>query len=173
MGADPFNEAAVARIYEIKGRTSGKPILVLVSSLDQIDSVAEEFPPTAAALAQTFWPGPLTLVLRARPELPHLLTAGTGTIGVRFPRHDLARRLINDLHHPLTASSANLSGTENPTTARQVEEQLGNHVDLILDGGPTPGGKVSTLIDLTVSPPRFLREGAIGREEILKCLNGI
>ncbi|MFQ5672363.1 MAG: L-threonylcarbamoyladenylate synthase [Nitrospinales bacterium] len=166
LGADPGNERAVKKIFRIKRRPAHKPLLILVASRKQAAAVVEEIPPDAETLMQALWPGPLTLLLRARPVLPQSLTAGSGKIGVRLPASPFARQLIEHLGHPLTAPSANISGAENIRTATEVRQALGSTLDLIVDGGPTPGGKASTILDTTLSPPELLREGQITREHI-------
>ena len=166
LGANPSNAQAVENIFKVKNRSVDKPILILVSSRKQVESVAEGIDLETYNLMNALWPGPLTLVLKAKSHLPRALTAGTGTIGVRLPDHLFTHRLIEATQHPLTAPSANLSGQNNPTTAREVEQALGNRIPLIIDSGPTPGGKASTVLDLHQSPPRLLRRGQVSLEQI-------
>ncbi|HEV8474195.1 MAG TPA: L-threonylcarbamoyladenylate synthase [Methylomirabilota bacterium] len=161
LGAAALDPMAVARLLEAKGRPEGKPLLVLVDSLAMVGVVAEEIPPVARELMSRHWPGPLTLVLRARPCVPDAVTAGTGTIGVRLSADPLACRLVTALGQPVTAPSANVSGQPPPTTAAAVLAQLDGRIELVLDGGSTPGGPASTVLDATVQPPRVLREGAV------------
>ena len=170
LGANPFNESAIARIFEIKERAGDKPLLVLISSLNQLEAVASSISSDAGKLMDHFWPGRLTLLLHAKNDLPDSLTASTGKIGVRLPANKTTRALIEETGTPLTAPSANISGGKNPQTAKEVEETLGDKVDLIIDGGHTPGGKVSTLLDTTVSPPAILRQGAVSTQEIESVL---
>ncbi len=170
LGADPSDEEALSRIFLAKGRPEGKPLLVLVTSTRQARTLAETLPPVADKLIPAFWPGPLTLVFKARESLPERLTAGTGTIGLRQPGNDFTLRLLQALGRPLTATSANPSGQPSPVTAEQAATLLGDGVDLIVDAGPTPGGRESTLLDVTVSPPRLLREGAVSRKRIEDAL---
>lgn len=166
LGANPLDEKAVEKIFTIKQRSPGKPILTLVASMGQLHTLAAKITPDAEKLIETLWPGPLTLLFRARPHLPPNLTAGSGKIGVRLPANDLTLKLIEIAGHPLTAPSANFSGTKNLKTAEEVQKSLGETVDLIVDGGPTPGRKESSILDTTVSPPELLREGEITKEEI-------
>ena len=178
LGANPFNERAVANIFKSKNRSPHNPILVLIGSLKQLDQLACDISPDAKKLIQHLWPvqrdakprlegsGPLTLLFKALPHLPRNLTAGTGKIGVRLPDHDFSRRLIAYIDHPLTASSANLSNHPNARTAEEVNASLGTSIDLIINGGQTAGGKESTVLDTTVSPPKLIREGAISKEQI-------
>jgi len=161
LGADATNPAAVARIFEAKGRPPDKPLLVLVDSVEMVATVAREVSPAARRLMARYWPGPLTLVLRARPELPAALTAGSGTVGVRLSGHPVARALVRAARVPVTAPSANPHGGPSPCTADEVVAGLGRRVDLVLDGGPTPGGPASTVLDLTRVPPAVLRAGAV------------
>jgi L-threonylcarbamoyladenylate synthase len=160
LGAHALDDAAVARAFRAKGRPADKPLLVLVDSLAMVDRVAGEVPRPARRLMDRYWPGPLTLVLRAHPDLPEALTAGTGTIGVRLSSHPVARGLVAALGGPVTAPSANPHGAPSPRTADEVIAGLATRVDLVLDGGPTPGGPASTLLDLTRTPPVVLRAGA-------------
>lgn len=160
LGAAALDRRAVRRIFELKGRPETKPLLVLVDSIGMAGTVAE-VGARARALAARHWPGALTLVLRARPHVPAEVTAGTGTIGVRVSPHPVAQGLVRALGGPVTAPSANPSGLEPPTTAAGVLAHFEGAVELVLDGGPTPGGDPSTVLDLTVEPPRVLRQGAV------------
>jgi L-threonylcarbamoyladenylate synthase len=145
----------------VKDRSASKPLLVLVDSVDMVATIAADIPEAARALMQRHWPGPLTLVLRARPHVPEGVTAGTGTVGIRFSSHAVARALVTALGAPVTAPSANREGGSPPTTAAEVVACLGDAVDLVIDGGATPGGAPSTVLDVTSDPPRVLREGAV------------
>ncbi len=161
LGANALDPAAVARVFQAKGRPADKPLLVLVDSLAMALEVVRELPARARGLIARHWPGPLTLVLPARPGLPPALTAGTGTIGVRIPGHPVARALVSAAALPITAPSANLYTAPSPRTAAEVLAALGERVDLVLDGGGTPGGPASTVLDLTGDSPRLLRPGAV------------
>lgn len=160
LGAAALDRRAVRRIFELKGRPETKPLLVLVDSIGMAGTVAE-VGDRARALAARYWPGALTLVLRARPHVPEEVTAGTGTIGVRVSPHPVAQGLVRALGGPVTAPSANPSGLDPPTTAAGVLVRFAGAVEMVLDGGPTPGGEPSTVLDLTVEPPRVLRQGVI------------
>jgi L-threonylcarbamoyladenylate synthase len=166
LGATVFNREAIARIFKIKQRAKDKPLLTLVASAYQANTLAREIIPTAEILIDKLWPGPLTILFSARSELPPKLTAGSGKIGVRQPASETVRKLLSGIGFPITATSANISGAENITTAEEVEKFLGDRIDLIVDGGPTPGGKESTVLDVTLSPPLLVREGAVSRVEI-------
>lgn len=170
LGVDPFNPDALSNIFRIKQRPTDKPLLVLIHSKDQVKQLAEQVTPLAQALMINFWPGPLTLLLKAAPNLPKELTAGTGKIGIRLPAHLFTLQLLEALGHPLTAPSANISGTGELRTAWEVESTLGDKLDLIIDDGQTPGGKVSTILDTTTNPPTLIREGALSRSDLESIL---
>lgn len=160
LGAAALDRGAVRRIFELKGRPETKPLLVLVDSLVMAQRVGD-FGPKACALAARHWPGALTLVVPARAGVPEEVTAGTGTIGVRVSVHAVARGLVGALGAPVTAPSANASGGAPATTASDVLAYFEDRIDLVLDGGPTPGGEPSTVLDTTVEPPRVVRQGAV------------
>jgi len=171
LGADPENDKALSRIFKAKGRPEGKPLLVLVASPAQVPGLTEPpLPEAARKLMQALWPGPLTLVMRARKTLPERLTAGLGTLGIRQPGSAFALRLLALLGRPLTATSANPSGGKNAISAHEACRLPGDAVDLVLDGGDAPGGLESTVLDVTVSPPVILREGAVPRPRIEEAL---
>lgn len=161
LGADATARVPVERVFQVKGRPASKPLLVLVDSLAMVERVAAEIPAGVRDLMARHWPGPLTLVLRALPDLPAALTAGTGTVGVRMPAHAVARGLVTAARCPVTGPSANPSGGEPAVTAAQASGYFDGAVDLILDGGPTAGGTGSTVADCTVWPPRLLRQGPV------------
>ena len=160
LGVAALDAAAVRRLFALKGRPESRPILVLVDDPERVDALAE-VSGAARALMTRHWPGALTLVLPARAGVPVELTAGTGTIGVRQPAHAVARALVTALDAPVTAPSANLTGAPPPTTAREVMRAFEDRIDLVLDAGATAGGLPSTVLDVTVHPPRVLREGAV------------
>ncbi len=166
LGADPGNPAAVKRLFEIKKRESDQPVLLLIADPGEVGQWAQEIPPRAADLMERFWPGPLTLVFKARTDVPAELTAGTGTIGLRIPGNELTRSLLRYLGHGLTGTSANISGRPSPVTAEEAAASLGAAVDLVLNGGRTAGEKPSTVVAVDTGLPRVLREGAIPSEEI-------
>ncbi len=170
LGADPFNPEALSKIFRIKQRPPDKPLLLLIHSPDQLKDLAREVTDNARTLMDRFWPGPLTLIYKATPGLPDALTAGTNTIGMRLPDHQFTRRLLEELDQPLTAPSANISGAGELRTAQEVEQVLGAELDLIVDGGPAPGGKVSTVLDTTTNPPTLIREGAVSRSDLESVL---
>jgi len=166
LGANALDEAAVARIFEAKGRPTTSPVIVHVSSVEMVRSVVAEWPENAERLAQHFWPGPLTLVLRKQSVVPALVTAGLETVGVRVPAHPVALALIEAAQCPVAAPSANRFSQISPTTAQHVREGLGDVVDYILDGGPCSVGIESTVLSLADSSPVLLRPGGVSRPQL-------
>ena len=171
LAADAFNADAVARVYEVKGRPANNPLPVQVASEDDIVGVAVDIPEVAWELIRRFMPGPLTIVLRASPDLPGMVTAGTGTVGVRIPDHPVARQLLRACSTPIVAPSANPSGESPPTTADEVLAYLDGRVEYILDAGATELKIASTVVDMTCAPPRILRHGTISDEDLAPFLN--
>lgn len=169
LGVDPFNEQALARLFKVKNRPSVKPVLVLVADRGQVALLAREISGAALRLMDRFWPGPLTLVLPARSELSPFLTGGTGTVGVRLSPHPAALSLLQAFAAPLTATSANRSGQDPAVTAGEVQTAFGSEVDLILDGGKTPGKKGSTLVGVSGSQVTCIREGCISFARVMQA----
>ncbi|HEX7541089.1 MAG TPA: L-threonylcarbamoyladenylate synthase [Anaerolineales bacterium] len=165
VGALAFDGAAVERIYAAKDRPVEKAIPVLIGDADDLAKVSAEVPEVALKLAARFWPGPLTLVVPKHPKLPEAVSAAA-TVGVRIPDHPVARALLR-LAGPMAVTSANLSGQPSPSTAREVFAQLGGRIALILDGGKTPGGVPSTVVDCVGAEAKVLRAGPIPKSEIL------
>ena len=170
VGALVWDAVAVHRLYLAKLRPADKAIPVLLADPADLPLVARDLPPDAARLAAAFWPGPLTLVVPKAQRVPAEVTAGSDTLAVRVPDHDLARALIRAAGAPLAATSANLSGQPSPVTAGDVAAQLAGRIAIILDGGPCPGGVPSTIVDLTAPEPRLLRAGPISLDEIMALL---
>lgn len=166
VGAHAFQPEAVERIYVAKIRPRDKAIPILLARADDLALVAEGITETAWLLAETFWPGGLTLVLPKKANVPDVISAGGPTVAVRVPDHPVPLALMAALGAPLAATSANLSGRPSPVTAQEVEAELEGRIELILDGGRCPGGVPSTVLDLTTDPPSVLRAGAIAEEEI-------
>ena len=166
VGVSAYNEEALKKVFVIKGRDFTKPLPLLIEGEAMLKEVVSEIPATAFPLMQEFWPGGLTLIFRASPRIPALVTARTGTIAVRNPSHALARTLVRSARCPLTATSANLSGHKSCASADEVEESIGNAVDLIIDGGHTEGLLPSTIVDLTSTPPAITREGIISYKRL-------
>jgi L-threonylcarbamoyladenylate synthase len=165
LGADARSPAAVDRLVAVRGRDPGKPILVLVRDAAMAEALAAAFPPLARVLATRFWPGPLTLVVAARGDLPAPLTAGTGTIGVRVPGHAVAAALVAGVGGPITAPSANPPGREPPRRLDEARRYFGAAVDAYVDGGELPGG-ASTVVAVDGDGVRILREGLVLRAAI-------
>jgi L-threonylcarbamoyladenylate synthase len=169
LGADPFSEKAVRRIFELKGRPETKPILLLVNSIAMARTIAS-LSDTALTLAKRFWPGPLTMILPALDVVPKFVTAATGTVGVRWANAAFAGRVLDAWNHPITATSANRSGMPSSITVGEVLEQFDNSIDVIIDGGELPARGGSTLLDMTGTRPRILREGPIAEAELGEIL---
>ena len=167
LAANALNPEAVARIYELKGRPAFNPIIVHVCSIEMARSCVREWPAVARKLADAFWPGPLTLVLPRSEEIPDIVTARGRTVGVRWPRHPLMQEVIRLCGFPLAAPSANRSTEISPTSAEHVRKSFGNLIPLIVDGGQSQVGIESTVLDLSVRPPRILRPGMIHAESII------
>lgn len=166
LGVNAADEEAIRSIFKLKSRSVGQPLLLLISSVKDLENYVEEIPAVAGDLMEHFWPGGLTIVFRARQNLSPLLTASTGKIGIRLSSHPVATALAESLEKPVTGTSANISGQPSCSTAYEVFNALGTRVDLILDGGKTEGGAGSTILDITVDPPRILREGMISKESL-------
>ena len=161
LGAAGLDAAAARRVFAAKGRPASMPLLLLVDSRAMAASVTSAIPAPASELMERHWPGALTLVLPASPSVPVEVTAGTGTVGVRVSAHPVAQALVRALGGPVTAPSANPTGAAPPVTADEVLAHFDGVVELILDGGATAGGAPSTVLDVTVEPPRVLRQGAV------------
>jgi L-threonylcarbamoyladenylate synthase len=161
LGADARNEAAIDKIFGIKGRDFKNPVLVVIGDRGHLDAFAAHIPEKARKLMDRFWPGPLTIVLPAAPSVSPKLTAGSGKIGIRLTSHPVAMAISKRLGGPVTATSANLSGAPECSSAAEVISQLEGKISGVIDGGQTPGGKGSTIVDATVSPVKVLREGVI------------
>jgi len=163
--------AAVRRVFEIKGRNDGKPMPLFVSDLAMAREFGE-FNETASRLAERFWPGALTVVVRRRADFESDALAGGDTVALRAPDHAIALAVIAGTGEPVTGTSANLSGGADPISADEVRRQIGDKLDLILDAGPAEGGVASTIVDVTEQEPVILREGALSRAEIFGALGG-
>jgi len=173
LAVNPFQEEALNRLFALKDRALEKPVLVLVDGPEMLHQIVREVPGPARRLMDKFWPGPLTLIFPSQPQLPRLLTGGTGTIGVRQPRQALTCRLITALGQPITGTSANRTGRPPHLRAVEVAWEFGDGVDLILEAGACPGGLPSTIVDVTSSPPRLVRGGAISPAELTKIMPDI
>jgi L-threonylcarbamoyladenylate synthase len=170
LGADPFNRIALQKIYALKGRAEGKPLLVIISDAGVAERLVESQAKLFDAFAGRHWPGPITLVGRARDGLPEELTAGTGTIGVRLPDDELLRDFVRAMGGALTATSANPAGQAAARTAQEVAGYFPKGLDLIVDSGPAPGGLPSTVLDVSGPSARLIRAGAVMKEELRETL---
>jgi L-threonylcarbamoyladenylate synthase len=173
LGANALNPAAVRAIFAAKGRPPGNPLIVHVADERMCDRVVAVWSGPARSLAARFWPGPLTLVLPRAPAVPPEVTGGGPTVGVRVPGHPVALALIREAGVPLAAPSANQSSQVSPTRAEHVRAGLDGRIDLILDGGPTPNGIESTVVDLTSDPPVVLRPGPISRSALEQVIGPV
>jgi L-threonylcarbamoyladenylate synthase len=173
LGASAVSETAVEKIYDLKQRDRGKPLSVVISDFAMAERYSESLPPLAAKLAGKFWPGPLTLVLRAKPVFPGRMLGSGGTLALRVPPVPWLLELVHALGHPLTATSANLSGEVEISDPANIIPLFRGKLDLIIDGGRTPGGLTSTIVDLTSYPPRILRPGAVPSVLLQDFLGGV
>jgi len=166
LGADAYNPLAVARIFEVKRRPYFDPLIVHIAYPAHLKKLVKKIPSSAKKLTEKLWPGPLTVVLLKEENIPDIVTAGLPSIAVRMPDHPMALSLIKESKCPIAAPSANPFGYLSPTTAEHVQDQLGDQVDLILDGGPCPVGVESTIVSFSENKPRLLRPGGVSLEEI-------
>lgn len=168
LAADPFNLRAVERVYEIKSRSRHKPLSLMIESVDQAEELGQELPSAFYLLARRFWPGPLTIIVKAHPRLPLKVTANSGNVALRVPAATIPLAVIKAAGLPITATSANLSGASECTTAEAVKEQLEDRIPLIVDGGTSPREVASTIVDLSLGDGkwRIIRQGAIPQEQI-------
>ncbi len=168
LAADPFNLRAVDRVYDIKSRSRHKPLSLLIDSIEQAEDMAKPLPDEFYALARKYWPGPLTIIVRAASRLPLKVTANTGNVALRIPNAKIPLAVVQAAAIPITATSANLSGASECTTAAAVRDQLQGRIPIIVDGGTSPRDVASTIVDLTDEDARWqvMREGAIPAHEI-------
>ena len=167
LAADPFNLRAVEKIYDVKSRSRHKPLSLLIESVDQAEDLTRPLPEEFYKLARKYWPGPLTIIVRAASRLPLKVTANTGNVALRVPACKIPVAVVRAAGVPLTATSANVSGAAECTTADGVRQQLGEFIPVIVDGGPSPRSVASTIVDLTDAAGfRVQREGAIPAQEI-------
>ncbi|MBI4300533.1 MAG: threonylcarbamoyl-AMP synthase [Chloroflexi bacterium] len=169
LGSD---DRAVARLYQVKQRPLDKAIPLFLARTDDLPQVAADISPAAWRLARRFWPGPLTMVLKKAPSVSSLVTAGGETVAVRVPDHPVALALVEGVGGPLAVTSANISGAGSVATAEEVAGQLGGHVELVIDVGPVPMGKESTIVDVSGERAVLLREGALSWQEVLEVCEG-
>ncbi|MCO4819261.1 MAG: threonylcarbamoyl-AMP synthase [Bacteroidetes bacterium] len=173
LAANALHPTAVLSIYKAKNRPSFDPLIVHVNSVDWVKKLTLDIPKKAQELMDSFWPGPLTLILPKSAMVPDIVTSGLGFVGVRMPRHPLTKELLSNLDFPLAAPSANPFSYVSPTTAQHVEDQLGNKVDYIIDGGPCVVGLESTIVSFETDIPKILRFGGIDQEAIEKVIGSV
>ncbi len=173
LGGDALNRESSRKIYAAKGRPSDNPLIIHISRFEDIYPIVTEVPEAAKKLAQSFWPGPLTMILPKSERVPYETTGGLDTVAVRMPSHPVARKLIAYGGGYVAAPSANTSGKPSPTVARYVQEDMAGRIDVIIDGGEVGIGLESTIIDLTVNPPQILRPGYITREMLQQVLDKV
>lgn len=166
LAVDLKNESAIKRLFRVKSRPEDRPILVLIPGVEALVHYVKSIPCLARRLIQDFWPGGLTLVFEAAPHVSTLLTAETGKIGIRYSSNQVASALAQAAGAGISGTSANISGGPACNSAGEVQEAFGDSVDVILDGGETPGREGSTVLDVTVSPPEILREGMVSRDQL-------
>ena len=173
LGGNGLSGASSAKIYAAKGRPSDNPLILHIAGMEELPALVSDIPDAAKRLAETFWPGPMTLIFRKSSLVPPETTGGLDTVAVRMPSHPAAQRFIRTAGVPIAAPSANLSGRPSPTTAKHVREDLDGRIDMILDGGPADIGLESTIIDVTEETPVILRPGYIGREALETLLGKV
>jgi L-threonylcarbamoyladenylate synthase len=166
LGANALDTSAIERVHMVKGRHHGKPLSVLVPSLEVAAGLATGLSDEVRSLMQAFWPGALTLVVKASPKIPSILRGSSGTVGLRMPAGAVARALLTAFAGPIIGTSANKSGGADPADAKTVQKAVGGQIDVILDGGRVALGVPSTVIDCTIQPPHVLREGAVPRSQL-------
>lgn len=170
VGADPWNVQALERIQIVKQRPEPKPVLLIASSIDTVRPFVAEIPADARRLMEEFWPGPLTLLLKARETVPQLLTMGTGRIGIRIPSNALCIQLLQKCGMAITSTSANITGLQTPDNIDGICSMLGDGIDCYLDAGTLKPSKPSTVIDVSTNPPQLIRAGAVACEELIHIL---
>ncbi|HJC00769.1 MAG TPA: threonylcarbamoyl-AMP synthase [Candidatus Flavonifractor merdavium] len=173
LGADGLNPQAVSHIFEAKGRPQDNPLILHIPTADWLERYCADIPPAAYVLAERFWPGPLTMILKRKPIVPDAVTAGLDTVGMRCPAHPVCRAIIAAADRPVAAPSGNTSGRPSPTNMADMLEDMDGKIDGIVDGGPCTVGVESTIIDLTEQPPRLLRPGGVTLEELGQALGEV
>lgn len=168
LGVDPFNPKAIENLFRLKGRPGDRPVSLIIAGRAALAGLADEVPGAAERLIERFWPGPLTVVFKAHGQIPSILTANTGKIGLRASSSPAAMRLVSALDSPITATSANPSGEKPPKTAKEVLDYFDGRLDVLMDGGVLPGRLGSTVVDVTGAGLRVIREGEIPLDEIFK-----
>ncbi|MFV0435905.1 MAG: L-threonylcarbamoyladenylate synthase [Desulfopila sp.] len=169
LAVDPANESAIMGLFALKKRPCHKPILLLISAMNQLDRLVKEIPSQYLSLMERFWPGPLTLIFPAQDQISPLLTGGSGTIGVRLTSHPVARRIIDQLGSAITATSANLSAREPARSAARIREVFGDRIDVVVDVGPADDGPGSTVVNLQSGRLCVERQGRIALPAVPAC----
>ncbi len=170
LGADAFNPAALEKIFHIKERPLNKPLSILVARMENIPGLVTHIPGAALPIMEKFWPGQITLIFKANPKLPFILTGGSGKIGIRIPEHKVALALVKAANMPITGTSANISGMPGCSDIKKLDPLVAGKTDFILDSGKLKGGAGSTVIDLTAEPVKILREGEVSAKKIFDVL---
>ena len=170
LGADAFDRHALQRLFRVKSRKANKPLLLLIAQRTWLPNLVKKIPSLAEKLMGHFWPGPLTLIFEASENLPEILTAGTGKVGIRISSHPIAKALVEAVGGPITGTSANRSGEASLRDPDQVRVSLGDSVDGVLDGGITPGGTGSTVLDVTGEWPYLIRAGSIATNKLFSVI---
>ncbi|MBN2010374.1 threonylcarbamoyl-AMP synthase [candidate division KSB1 bacterium] len=172
LGANALREPAIHNIFRLKQRDQDKPILVIASDTEMINRIVKSIPDAALRLADAFWPGPLTMLFPAANNLPSALLGGRSTIGIRIPDHPVCLELLRYCGVPITSTSANISGDQNPMSAEEVANAFGDQLDALIDGGIATSRMPSTVVDISTDPPKLIRDGVITRQQIVTILNG-
>ncbi len=170
LAADAFDTDAIQKVFNIKNRKPENPLLILIKNLAQLEKLVTEIPETAKKIIDNFWPGRVTIIFKAKENIPVILTSGTGKIGIRLPEHPVARALLNQLDNPVTGTSANISNAPGCDNISNMSPSIINQSNLTLDAGILNGGTGSTIIDVTCNPPLIIREGEIHSKEIFKYM---
>lgn len=173
LGANALNEKASEKIYAAKGRPSDNPLIIHIAQLNDLEYIVEEIPQKAKILAEKFWPGPLTMIMKKKDRVPKATTGGLETVAVRMPNHPLALEIIKEAGGYVAAPSANTSGRPSPTLAKHVLEDMNGRIDMIVDGGELSIGIESTIVDMSVEPPMILRPGYITEEMLEECIGDV
>lgn len=173
IAVDAFNDLAVQKIFDIKGRDANKPLQILVAQKEDLKSIIRSYTEVLNVLISEFWPGPLTIVVPAKDDFPRRVRCGLDNIGIRMPSNPIAMKIIKAFGSPLAASSANISGMPDPKDAEDVIKNLGDRIDLIIDGGRTTANIPSTVLDVSTDPPVILRHGKLSETDINRTLNKV
>lgn len=173
LGADAFNEQAITKIFQAKGRPFNDPLITHIADIKELYKLSKQIPPVALKLAKAFWPGPLTLVLKKSELVSDIITAGLDTVAVRMPADNIALSLIREAQTPIVAPSANIFGRISPTSAQHVEDDLNGKIKMIIDGGKTKVGVESTVLDITAKPIQVLRTGGISVEQLREVIGQV